>query len=178
MRSLALTVIGDDRPGLVDALAEVISRHGGSWSKGHLARLGGQFAGIVLASVPDDRVAALTVDLDAIGAKGVLEIQVKETGDATHSAEVTGRRLSMHLIGQDRPGIVHEIAAELSRQEVSILELETATVSAPMSGELLFEARAELLLPAGLATDDLCGSLETIADELMVDLEFGSDGVD
>lgn len=177
MRSFALTVIGDDRPGLVDTLAEVISRHGGSWSKGHLAQLGGQFAGIVLASVPDDRVAALTADLDAIGAKGVLEIQVKETGDEPDSTEVTGRTLSLHLIGQDRPGIVHEIAAELARQKVSILELETSTSSAPMSGELLFEARADLLLPTGLDADDLCGCLETIADELMVDLDFGSDGV-
>lgn len=174
MRSFALTVIGDDRPGLVDTLAEAISRHGGSWSKGHLARLGGQFAGIVVASVPDDRVGALTADLDGIAAKGVLDIQIKEAEAELDPAATIGQTLSLHLIGQDRPGIVHEIAAELARQNVSILELETATSSAPMSGELLFEARADLLLPSGLAADALCASLETIADELMVDLDFDS----
>ena len=31
MASIVLTLIGDDQPGLVDALATVINEHGGNW---------------------------------------------------------------------------------------------------------------------------------------------------
>jgi glycine cleavage system regulatory protein len=56
MATLVLTVIGNDTSGLVDALADPIAHHGGSWDRSHMARLAGQFAGIVVVSVPDENV--------------------------------------------------------------------------------------------------------------------------
>jgi glycine cleavage system regulatory protein len=54
---------------------------------------------------------------------------------------------------------------------VSIEELQTSTMSAPMSAEALFEATALLRLPAGTDVDALQLALEDIANELMVDLD-------
>ena len=48
MATLVLTVIGDDRAGLVNALADVVTAHGGNWERSQLAELAGKFAGIVL----------------------------------------------------------------------------------------------------------------------------------
>ena len=76
MATLVLTVIGNDKSGLVDALAEPIATHGGSWDRSHMARVAGQFAGLVVVSVPDDRVAGLTASLDALNAQGLLDVQV------------------------------------------------------------------------------------------------------
>ncbi len=171
MATLVLTVIGNDQTGLVDALAQPIADHGASWDRSHMARLAGQFAGIVVVSVAEDKVASLTAKFDALNAKGVLDVQVaiaSVTDDATESAQ-----MSLHLIGQDRPGIIREISAALASRDVSILELETETTSAPMSGELLFAATATLRIPPGLDGDGLRSALEDIANELMVDLEFG-----
>src|SRR5690606_26345178 len=53
MSTLVLTVIGDDRAGLVNAVAEVVARHGGNWERSQMAELAGKFAGIVLVTVPD-----------------------------------------------------------------------------------------------------------------------------
>lgn len=169
MATVVLTVIGDDRAGLVDALAGPIAQHGGNWDRSHMARLAGKFAGIVVVSVPDDQIDALTADLGTLTAQGLLDINVAiaSTADSTTRDDL----LQLHLIGQDRPGIIREIASALAERNVSIEELETSASSAPMSGEQLFEATAALRVPPGTDPDDLRSTLEAIANELMVDLD-------
>ena len=66
MTTLVLTVIGDDRSGLVSMLSGVIAQHGGSWERSQMARLAGKFAGIVMVSVPDDRADALIDALEPL----------------------------------------------------------------------------------------------------------------
>lgn len=173
MATLVLTVIGHDKSGLVDALAAPIADQGGSWDRSHMARLGGQFAGIVVVSVPDVNVPGLTASLDALNLQGLLDVRVAiaAASDDVSDAPV----LRLHLVGQDRPGIIREISAALASRDVSIVELETNRTSAPMSGELLFEASATLRMPPNLDHDDLRNALEDIANEMMVDLDLGPD---
>ena len=171
MATLVLTVIGNDTSGLVDALADPIARHGGSWDRSHMARLAGQFAGIVVVSVPDDNVTALQASLDGLNAQGLLDVQVAIASSSIEDVP-TENVLRLELIGQDRPGIISEISAALATRNVSILELETNTLSAPMSGEPLFEAKATLRVPNELPLDQLRETLEDIANELMVDLDL------
>jgi glycine cleavage system regulatory protein len=171
MATLVLTVIGNDTAGLVGALADPIARHDGSWDRSHMARLAGQFAGIVVVSVPDDNVTALQASLEGLNAQGLLDVQVAIASSSTED-EPAENLLRLELIGQDRPGIISEISAVLATRNVSILELETNTSSAPMSGEPLFEAKATLRVPNELPLDQLRETLEDIANELMVDLDL------
>jgi len=153
------------------ALAGVITRHGGSWDRSQMARLGGKFAGIVLVAVPTDAVVSVEADLRALVADGVLDVRVEHDRGP---APADGQRWSLELVGTDRPGIVHEITVALAAHGVSIDELETATRDAPMSGGMLFEARAELVAPAAVAVDEVRAVLERLADELMVDLTLST----
>ena len=169
MATLVLTVIGDDRAGLVDALAGPIATHGGNWDRSHMARLAGKFAGIVVVSVPDERTDELTAELGTLAAQGLLDVTVAiAAADRPHEHD---KFLTLHLIGQDRPGIIREIASALAKLNVSIEELETSASSAPMSGEFLFEATATLRVPAHSEPDDVRSTLEDLANELMVDLD-------
>jgi glycine cleavage system regulatory protein len=169
MATLVLTVIGDDRAGLVDALAAPIVEHDGNWDRSHMARLAGKFAGIVVVTVPDERVGDLTSRLGTLAGQGLLDVTVAIAApDGTPDRDSF---LQLHLIGHDRPGIISEVAAALARRAVSIEELETSSSSAPMSAERLFEATATLRVPAGIDPADLRSTLESIANELMVDLD-------
>jgi glycine cleavage system regulatory protein len=172
MTTLVLTVIGEDQSGLVEALAGVFTRHGGSWSRSSMARLGTKFAGIVEVSVPDQEVDDLVGELERLGTGGLLDIIVERvtTTDAVDTAE--GVRWDLGLIGQDRPGIIHEIAHALARSGVSIEELQTWTSSAPMSAEIMFEASAVLVASDDVDLDQLTADLESLANELMVDIEL------
>ena len=60
MTSLVLTFIGEDRPGLVSLLSEQIAAFDGNWLESRMARLAGKFAGILLVSVPEANVQALS----------------------------------------------------------------------------------------------------------------------
>ncbi len=172
MTTLVLTVIGDDQSGLVEALAGAVSRHGGNWDRSSMARLGSKFAGIVEVSIVEDRIDALQEELHPLEAEGLLDITVERAGDLTALAADAAERWELHVIGQDRPGIVHEIAQALARANVSIEELNTATKSAPMSGEAMFEATAVLVAGPDADADSVAGELESIANELMVDVDL------
>jgi glycine cleavage system regulatory protein len=173
MATLVLTVIGDDRSGLVSALSGVVTDNGGSWERSHMARLAGKFAGIVVVAAPDDRVQQLLDALAPLQSQGLLEIRA-EQGDED-SARGEAVRLSLELVGADRPGIVHAISRALAAKDVGIEELQTVTREAPMAGGMLFEASATLLAPPGASAGELRALLEEIADELMVDLDLTSD---
>ena len=169
MAALVLTVIGDDRPGLVSSLAAAVAERGGSWQHSEMARLAGKFAGIVLVDVPGEQIEELRAALDGLGARDGLTV----TMTAVEGADAgPARVLTLHLMGQDRPGIVQQVSAALAEHGVSIEELHTNTREAPMSGGMLFEARAVLRVPDGVAADALRPGLEDIAQELMVDLDL------
>ena len=166
MATYVLTAIGDDRAGLVNALADVIAQHGGNWERSQMAELAGKFAGIVLVTVPDAQADELVTALDSLD--GVLEVQAHRGGDAPPESQ----RVALELMGTDRPGIVREISAVLARHGVSIEQLVTATRAAPMAGGMLFEADAVLDVPAGVTAASLRAALESVADELMVDIDL------
>jgi len=49
---LVMTFVGTDRPGLVNAISACVADNGGGWLESRLARLAGQFAGIVRIEAP------------------------------------------------------------------------------------------------------------------------------
>jgi glycine cleavage system regulatory protein len=166
-----LTVLGDDRPGLVSALSGPVSAHGASWERSEMSRLAGKFAGIAVVSVADASAAALAADLSALADQG-LQVVVERTDEHVAGDAVT---LTLDLLGADHPGIVAEISAALAAQDVNIEELSTDVRDAPMSGGSLFEAHAVLSAPPSASTDELRARLEGIADELMVEIRLSGE---
>jgi glycine cleavage system regulatory protein len=166
--SLVLTVIGDDRPGIVENLASQVLAAGANWEESRMARLAGKFAGLLRVSVDSTHAGVLAERLTALGAGG-LTVVVEHT-DGGHVSERRAHRLE--LVGDDRPGIVRDISRVLAGQGINIEELETSVESAPMSGEPLFRARVLLRVPASVTMDALRRQLEALAGELMVDIDL------
>jgi glycine cleavage system regulatory protein len=166
MATLVLTLIGDDRAGLVNAVAEQITDHGGNWERSQMAELAGMFAGIALVTVPDGRADELIAALEPL--HGMLDItaQIAPRDDAHTTTKV----ITLELVGADRPGIVSDVTRVLTEHGVNIEALSTGTRDAPMAGGLLFEATVELETTPDLDLDRLQHSLEQLADELMVDI--------
>ena len=171
MATFVLTVLGDDRPGLVSAVSAPISAHGASWERSELSQLAGKFAGIVMVSVANHRYDALVADLTALKSQG-LQVAIERTDQPVERESL---RLSLELLGADHPGIVAEISASLADRHVSIEELSTDVRDAPMSGGTIFEARAVLNAPPSTSTDSLRSMLEGLADELMVEIRLSDD---
>jgi glycine cleavage system regulatory protein len=168
MADLVLTLIGPDRPGLVEAVAARVTASGGNWLESRMAHLAGHFAGLLHVEAPDDRVRALETSLAELGSLG---LKVIVHGGTPRTAEQP-RTMRLEATGQDHPGIVRDISQVLVRHHVNIAELTTDRLSAPMAGGPLFVARARLDVPPDVDTDRLRRDLETIAHDLMVDLSL------
>ena len=171
MATFLLTVVGDDRPGLVADVSAPITAHGASWERSQMSRLAGKFAGIVLVTVADERLDALMADLAMLEAEG-LQVVIESTQQPVESES---QRLRLELLGDDHPGIVAEVSAALATRGVSIEELSTDVREAPMAGGMLFEAQAVLDAPLTTSTEDLRTMLEGLAHELMVEIRLSDD---
>jgi len=175
--SLVLTVIADDKPGIVEQLSDHILAAGANWEESRMARLAGKFAGLLRVSVDAARADALAAQLRqaAGGLTIVVERGVAIAGGLQASEERALRTVRLELLGNDHPGIIRTISRVLADHGVNIEELETETTSAPMSGDTLFRARASLRIPPTLSLDRLRGILEGLAGELMVDVALEED---
>ena len=162
--SIVFTLVGPDRPGLVDKIASCVAKAGGNWEESQLAHLGGQFAGMVRVRIEPANEAALREGL------ATLEGLTVTVATARDEFEPRGRNVHLEVLGTDRPGIVKEIGHTLANFGINIEELTTSTESAAMTGETLFRAEAELCIPEGLPPKQVREALEQLADELMVEL--------
>lgn len=165
--NLVLTVIADDKPGIVETLSSAIADNGGNWLESRMAQLAGKFAGILRVNVPSDQANALMEALLKLDAMGIL-VRIEASTDS--SAE-NGQKLSIHVVGNDRSGIVKEISRVLAGLGVNVLELTTRCTAAEMSAVPLFRSELLVSVPASLSTDDISDALEALSDDLMVEIE-------
>lgn len=157
-----------DRPGVVQSLSSAIDEHGGNWLDSQLSRLGGRFAGILLAEVPSNSVAGLSRDLQALGEEGITATLSEAITERTPDLPV--RRVT--VLGPDRPGIVLELTRALRNAGFNVLRLETSVETAPMSGEPLFRAEAQIELLEGCRLDELEWQLDAMADRMTLDIDI------
>lgn len=165
---LALTIIADDRPGIIEKVADVVTNNGGNWLESNMSRLAGKFAGILLVNIAEEKQTTLLAALDTLNDQG---IRISGETSTTKTLAI-GEHLGLTVVGNDRPGIVGELSSLLARLHVNVEELCTNCEDAPMSSEILFRATAKISLPvSGLNRDRLQDELESLSDDLMVELE-------
>lgn len=167
-KTLVLTFIAADKPGLVERLSETVAGQGGNWLESRMVHLAEKFAGLARVEVPADRAASLRAAVMALESEG-FQLTIEE---AMAGTTPEGPVLIVDLVGPDHPGIVREIAHCLAERGVSVEEMETDIRGAPMGGGLLFYARARLRVPAGLSENALRDALEALAATLTVDISL------
>ena len=164
---LVMTLLGPDRPGLVESVASLVAEAGGNWLESRMSRLGGQFAGILRVEVPPGNQEKLSASLEQLGSRG-LKVMVHPDEPAAAPAPAALRTLD--IIGHDQPGIVRQLSKVLARHQVNVEELHSECASAAMSGETLFKAHAKLRIPQSCSVAELQQELERIAADLIVDI--------
>ena len=177
LATLVLTVIGADRPGLVQLVSTRVADHGGNWLESRMCRLGGQFAGLLRVEVEELRRqelvnALLTLEVDGLR---VIIHAGGAPGEASGEAEVAASRgslVTVELVGTDRPGILRSVSGVFAAHGVNVEELASERENAPMGGGVLFKARATVLVPPQVKLSAVRADLEKIAADLMVDLKL------
>ena len=167
---LIVSLIADDKPGLIEDLAVVVSKYSGNWLESNMSQLAGKFAGIVRVSVDDANAEPLAKDLRAVSTSFNLQI---ESGNADDCEGLNSQAdlLNVNIVGNDRPGIVMEISQALAQMGVNVESFATVCEAAPMSGDVLFKLEAVLRNSRNLDFEKLRKNLELLADDLIIEIE-------
>lgn len=164
-RTFVLTLTGADRVGIVEELTGLLLERGGNVETSRMARLGGEFAVLMLVTIPEDRFEGLEAALAPLTDRGY-----RVTTAPTDRARLAGLagwlafRIAVH--GADHEGIIHRVAQELSQQGISIESMETETAPAPFGGVPLFNMTARVAVPPALAGRDWSAGLREAADRM------------
>ncbi|MFT4727226.1 MAG: glycine cleavage system regulatory protein [Granulosicoccus sp.] len=167
---VVITLIGPDKIGIVQTISQTVTFHHANWLNSSMANLAGQFAGILEIEVDPDQRDALLKSLNSIED---CSLQIQTTSPVAASASAQ-RQVTLELLGQDHPGIIHEITRVLSSLKLSIEELKTSTEDAPMSGGTLFRAFAVLNIPENMSSDKIQDLQHELSKSLMVDVTISN----
>jgi glycine cleavage system transcriptional repressor len=167
--NIVFTLTGTDRVGIVEEVTGVLLGAGGNVETSRMARLGGEFAMLVLISLPADKHVDLDAAVATLTARGyrVSTVQTAQTYAEAHDG---WRQYQIEVQGADHEGIIHDIAAGLSARGISIESMETGVTSASVSGISLFHMSAVVVVPPQLPADDWITALGDAAQQANVDV--------
>ena len=166
MKSILISVLGDDKPGLLDSLSEIIVSNDGDWIESNMSTVEAKFAGILRVNVPAKNAKKLIKELTS--SKLGLQIACEETVPVTHS---DFKSYNIELIGQNHVGIINKLSHVLTYElKANVEGIKTEIIDASMSGEQLFKAQITLHLPKSVDERLIKDKLELIADEMMVEI--------
>ena len=171
--SLVFTIIGRDRPGLVESIARIVNDHDANWLGSRMSQLGGNFAGMIQVEGEKKQLEKLKVALESLGEIGLSV--VIEQGDDSAEAGQKARTITVTMLGLDRPGIVREVSHALAAQKLNVLDLTTDITQAAMTGRPMFNGHAVVECGDNLDLSELSETLDRISRELGVDIEISDD---
>ena len=160
-----LTLVGKDKPGIVDTLTGLLAERGYNLEDSRMAVLGGEFAGMLLvAPGQEDRLVELLPEIERLTG---MTVTMRET--STYSGG-GGIPFLIHGYSMDHPGIVHALAHEVASFGANIEEMETTATPAPVSGTPLFDVRMRIALPANVSINELRRRLAEVGAERDIDV--------
>ncbi len=168
--SMVVTVMGPDRPGIVRLLSDKAQRFGANWADSRMARLAGEFAGMVHFEVPHENAEALSTALRGLESSG-LRVAIAQSESGPPSGGMRG--VSLELVGDDKPGIVASLTRMLAERHISIEHLHTELAGTGTGSQHRFNVVAHLLVPRQISSDALRADLAVLAAGMMLDIALG-----
>lgn len=167
---LVITALGEDRPGIVDALSRIISDSGCSILDSRMTVLGGEFAAIQLVSGKWNELAKLETQLSSAGRDQDLHLHWKRTKQPRPSTELMP--YAVDVISMDHPGIVQQLAHFFSTRGINIRDLSTSRYPAAHTGTPMFSAHITLDVPGRMQIAVLREEFLEFCDHLNLDAIF------
>ena len=172
-QNIVLTLTGTDRIGIVDSVTEILVKFDGNVETSRMARLGGEFAMLMLISIPEEQVEHFGQAFSGLEKQG-FQVSTRPTGQSYEQIHSGWLPYQIEVHGADHEGIVQQVAHYLTQRGINIESMDTGIVPAPMSGTLFFSMNAVVLVPAGLLNKEWQSDLEDVADRLNVEIKVSN----
>lgn len=164
---VVLTLTGPDRVGIVEDVTSILLNLGANVETSRMARLGGEFAILLQATLPSSRVSELDHAFASLVSQGY---KVTAAEAASREAHPEWRNYRVQVTGADHEGIVHEVARVLSKAGINIESADTSTSAAPVSGATLFHMDAVVSVPPHVTEAEWLAAVTEAGDRSGVDV--------
>jgi glycine cleavage system transcriptional repressor len=172
-KNFVITLTGSDRVGIVDSVAEILVNVDGNVETSRMARLGGEFAMLMLVSVEEKKLGKLEQSVMSLREQG-FQVTTKQTELNIEQKYAGWLPYQIEVHGADHEGIVHKVAHYLTERGINIETMDTGIVPAPMSGTLFFSMNAVVVVPPTLSKKDWQADLDDVADHLNVEIKVSA----
>ena len=173
-RHIALSVLGKDRPGIVETIARVLYDTGCNIEDSSMTILEGEFAMILIVALPARTSSAvlkkaLTIAADKMG----LTCSVRElTKIESKKDKPLKNRYVISVYGSDKPGIVYKISSLLARNRVNITDVQTSRSGS--GNKAVYVMLLETTFPYKKKADEIRLKLNAIAKALDIKISVNS----
>lgn len=168
MATYAITVVGEDRPGIIASVTEALAELGANLEDSSMTLLRGHFA-MTLVTAVDASLDALRERLTFLE-NNDLSVSIRAVGGENLPSDSATHVVRVH--GGDRPGIVSAVTSTIAAHHGNVVDLTTRLVGG------LYIVVAEIFLPADAHSDDLAQALGATGSDLGVDVRIEAIEVD
>ncbi len=169
-----LTVLGGDRPGLVDEVSAFVLDCGGNLEDSRMVNLRGQFAIMMLVAGSEKVMVRLRDKLGTLRREGGVHAELTETDVDQPRTAGTTIPYRLTTTAMDHPGLMQSIAHLLRAMNVNIESADTTLRCAPVTGTPLFEMEFVLSVSTETSVAELREAVGRVADELNMDWQLAA----
>jgi len=154
-----MTIMGEDKPYIIQSLAETTRRMGGEWLKSKVMHLEGHFTALMKVVIDADKEQALKDKLESLHSELTF----------IHSPAPTEEKEEMELVNlvvdcNDRSGLTHDIVEVLAELNLEAESLEVRRFPVTLVGGTVYSASLSVRIPHTMMRAELAKSLEEISD--------------
>lgn len=173
-KRIVLSSIGPDQPGIVAAVASILSRYQANIEDTTMTRLASDFAVIMIVSLPQEQsVEVLQQDikqLEQTHALSVLTHPIPEESEETGKNKMPSAPYMISVAGHDRTGITFHIAQKLADLQVNITDLSAQTIQGEEG--LVYIMMVEVEVPSSLDAGMVEKALKSVAEDIGMEVQM------
>ncbi len=168
MATYAITVVGEDRPGIIADTTAALAELGANLEDSSMTLLRGHFAMTLVAAINAD-IEPVRERLDFLAARE-LSVFIRAVGGEDLPSDSATHVVRVH--GGDRPGIVSAVTRTIAAANGNVVDLTTRLVGG------LYVVIAEVFLHTPEGLEGLAHALRVVGEELGVDVRIEAIEVD
>lgn len=160
MKDYILTVMAQDRVGIVRDVASALTELGGNITHVSQTVMCGYFTLIISVQVPDERsLLEIRQAIERKGSAGELEVNVRPYEPAPESQIRKSERFTLTIVGKDRPGIISRATQHLADRNINIDDFYAYVLDGR------FVMLVQVSIPEGVDADDVRCQIEDLGKE-------------
>ncbi len=165
-----MTAFGEDRPGLIADVTELIYEYGYNLEDSRMTRLLDEFVIVISFSGPVDQEKNMQLACRRLEKEKGITAYFRPVDEKKIKSKKEYDIQKLSIEGFDQAGIVYKITRMLADRGINIENLESRIVPSPESGSNVYKMNIYIQVPKGTDIKSINSDLEHLSNDLNIDI--------